>query len=422
MSPTNARRLPLVAAALLCCAAPARSADTEWTGWLGPQRTGFVEGYQPPATWPDELVKQWQVDVGTGYGSPLVADGRVWQHGRQGENEVIRCLDLKTGETIWEQSDRTPFKIGGGAEFHGKGPKSSPALAEGRVFTLSITGVLTARDAGTGRKLWQRDYSGEFGQNHPYWGASTSPLVDGDHVIVHLGNDERGALFAFDAATGEEVWRQGKDAAAYSSAILIEIDGVRQVIDWNQRVLTGVDAATGTQLWETPFPQVSSDQNMPTPSFHDGHIIVGAENRGVRSFSPRKNRDGTWTVAEDWHQKDVALDMSTAVVRDGLLYGFSHYRRGQLFCLDLATGDVLWSGPGRTGDNVTFLTVEGYVLALTDTGTLQIFAATGEGYEPVATYKVADTPSWAPPVLLEDGLLIKAETTLTRWGFVAAGQ
>lgn len=210
--------------------------------------------------------------------------------------------------------------------------------------------------------------------------------------------------------------------AAYSSAIIVEIDGVRQVIDWNQRVLTGVDAATGTQLWETPFPQVSSDQNMPTPSFHDGHIIVGAENRGVRSFSPRKNKDGTWTVAEDWHQKEVALDMSTAVVRDGLLYGFSHYRRGQLFCLDLATGDVLWSGPGRTGDNVTFLTVEGYVLALTDTGTLQIFAATGEGYEPVATYEVADTPSWAPPVLLEDGLLIKAETTLTRWGFVAAGQ
>ncbi|MFG0334759.1 MAG: PQQ-binding-like beta-propeller repeat protein, partial [Maioricimonas sp. JB049] len=172
MSHTIIPRLLIVAAGFLFCTVPSLAADIEWTGWLGPHRTGRVEGYTPPASWPDQLEKQWQMDVGIGYGSPLVADGRIWQHARQGDNEVVWCLDLATGETIWQQSYNTPFKIGGGAEFHGKGPKSSPAMADGRLFTLSITGLLCAWNAETGQQLWQRDYSREFKPNHPYWGAS----------------------------------------------------------------------------------------------------------------------------------------------------------------------------------------------------------------------------------------------------------
>jgi outer membrane protein assembly factor BamB len=177
-----------------------------------------------------------------GYGSPLVAGGRVYQHARQGDDEVVWCLDLKIGAVRWQQSYATPFKIGGGGEYHGKGPKSSPTLADGRLFTMSVTGMLTAWDAASGKRLWQFDASDRFKKTHPRWGASASPIVDGDRVIAHFGTDGRGALIALDAATGKEVWRQGEDGPSYASALVVEISGVRQVIDWNERALVGVDA------------------------------------------------------------------------------------------------------------------------------------------------------------------------------------
>ncbi len=388
--------------------------EANWTGWLGPNRNGWVSDFQPPTSWPKELKSAWQVDVGTGYGSPLVAGDRVYQHARQGEEEVVWCLDLATGDVEWRKSYRVPFKVRGGAEFHGKGPKSCPALADGRLFTLSILGTLYAWDAETGDLLWQRDYSARFKQGHPHWGASGSPLVDGDRVVVHFGTDDKGVLIASDTATGEQVWSQGNDPASYSSPIPVEIDGIRQVVDWNQRALVGVDAETGHLLWEYPFPQVTTDQNMPTPAFYNGRVLVGGENRGVRSVKP-KLENGKWTVTELWHQKSVALDMSTAVVNGDLLFGFSHYDSGRLFCLDIETGKVLWQGPPRTGDNVMFLSIPGYVVALIDDGELQIVSANGEKFDLAASYRVSEEPTWAPPVLLDDGFLIKDQQTLTRF-------
>jgi outer membrane protein assembly factor BamB len=414
------RAFVLSVTALICVLAGgfsgnASAADGDWTGWLGPERNGWVAGFQPPDEWPAQLEQVWQVDVGTGYGSPLVSGGRVYQHARQGEEEVVWCLDVDAGDVIWRRSDTVPFQIGGGAEKHGKGPKSCPALADGRLFTLSITGRLSAWDAESGDLLWGRDFADRFDKTHPYWGASTSPLVDGDRVIVHFGSDDRGALIALDVDTGDEIWSHGDDGASYASPILVEIDGVRQIVELNMRAIVSVESDSGRFLWEYPYPQVSTDQNMVTPVFYRGLVLQGGENRGIRCIEPQL-KDGAWTVEERWHQEDVALDMSTAVINGDLLYGFSHYSVGQLFCLDPLTGDVLWKGPGRTGENVMFLSIPGHVVALIDTGELQIIAASGDGHETIASYQVAETPStWAPPVLLDGGILVKDERTLTRW-------
>jgi len=389
-------------------------AEDFWPGWLGPERNGWVKGFTPPARWPAELKKGWQRDVGIGYGSPLVSGGRVYVHARQGEQEVAWCLDLKTGAVIWREAYPAPFKIGGGGEYHGKGPKSSPLLADGRLFTMSISGVLSAWDAASGKLLWRRDYDQQFTKSHPYWGAATSPIVDGKHLIVHFGTDEQGALVALDVASGKEAWNLDKDAPSYSSPLLVEIEGVRQVVEWNHRALVGVDSTSGRPLWEYPFPHVGSDQNMPTPVFHNGHILLGGENRGIHSLQPRLNGD-TWTVKEDWHQEKLALDMSTAVINGDLLYGFSHYDSGRLFCLDPRSGEILWQGPPRTGRNVMFLSIPGYIVALIDSGELQIVAASGSGYKKVASYRVAEGGTWAPPVLLKEGVLVKDIKTLTMW-------
>ena len=392
------------------------AADIHWPGWLGPNRDGWVSDFRPPAQWPKQLQRGWSVEVGTGYGSPLVSGGRVYQHARQGEVEVVWCLDLETGAVQWRKSYSAPFKIGGGGERHGKGPKSCPALADGRLFTLSIAGLLSAWDADSGDLLWRHDYGERFKKTHPYWGASTSPLVDGNRVVVHFGTDGEGALIALDAASGKEVWSHGNDAPSYSSPLVVEIEGVRQIVEWNQRVLAGIDSQSGRLLWEQEFPQVNVDQNMPTPTFHQGRILLGAENRGVTSYEP-KLKDGVWTVHEQWHQEKVALDMSTAVVNGNLLYGFSHYASGRLFCLDIDTGEILWHGPARTGQNVTFLAIPGLVVALINDGQLQIIAAKGDGFDKVASYRVSESQTWAPPVLLEGGILVKDHDTLTRWSW-----
>lgn len=391
--------------------------DAHWPGWLGPQRNGWVSGFQPPSEWPKQLRRKWQVDVGTGYGSPLVADGHVYQHARQGDDEVVWCFDLDSGDVRWRRSYAVPFKMGGGGEWHGKGPKSCPIYANGRIFTMSITGVLSAWDAETGEALWRRDYASRFRKSTPYWGAATSPIVDGDRVVVHFGGDDEGVLVALDVESGDEIWSQGKDGASYSSPLVAELNGVRQIVEWNHDGVVGVESGSGRLLWEYPFPHAETNQNMPTPTLHNGRVLVGGENRGIRSVHPQLN-DGLWTVKEQWFQEQVALDMSSAVVNGDLLYGFSHYDSGRIFCLDPETGEVLWQGPPRTGQNLTFLSIPGHVVALIDDGELRVIKASGDRYEQVASYRVADSPSWAPPVLMQSGILVKDKESLTMWSLI----
>ena len=390
------------------------SSGTFWSGWLGPERNGWVEGFRPLTQWPQELKKGWQVEVGTGYSSPLVADGLVYQHARQGDDEVVYCLDLKTGELKWRQSHEVPFKAAPGGERHGAGPKSSPALADGLLFTMSILGDLSAWHAESGKLLWRTDYGSRFQPNRPNWGVATSPIVDSGRVIVHFGNDDKGTLVALDVETGAEVWSQGSDGPSYSSPLVAEIHGVRQIVDWNHRALVGVDSESGRFLWEFPFPHIGPDQNMPTPVIHRGRVLLGGENRGIHCLEPQAG-DGTWSVKERWHQEDVALNMSTAVVNGELLFGFSHYSKGQFFCLDIESGEVLWQGPGRTGDNVMFLSLPGYIVALINDGRLQIIAARDDRFEQVASYRVAKSDTYAPPVLLQSGFLVKDLKTLSFW-------
>lgn len=420
-SKTSLRRLVLLQCATFagCFAPKGVWADSmpknHWPGWLGPRRDGWVDHFQPPRKWPTQPQKVWERRVGTGYGTPLVVGNRVFQHARHGENEVVWCLRHSDGNIVWRKEHPTPFQIGGGGQYHGKGPKACPTYSDGRLFTMSITGVLTARDAASGRLLWRRDLSARFKKLHPYWGASGSPIVDGRQVIAHFGTDGQGALIAHDAATGHRRWSHGKDGPSYASPLVVTIDGVRQVIDWNERVLAGIDAGSGKFLWEVPAKQSFTDQNMPTPVFHDGMILLGAENRGVRAIRPRL-RNGTWTATALWHQKSVALNMSTAVINKGYLYGLSHYGRGRLFCLDPKTGRVLWQGPPRTAQHATLLAVPGYVAALLNNGRFRVFRADPRnGYARVAEYRVSSTATWAPPVLLNDSLLVKDRDTLMRW-------
>jgi len=420
--------IPIPSRFLLLCLAstgallPDARADTaSWTGWRGAARDARVEHFAPPEVWPEALERAWRVEVGTGYATPVVVGGRIYQHAREGDEEVLRCLELGSGRSVWRKSMPVAFEPGRGGERHGRGPKSTPAYADDRIFTMSITGTVAAWSADDGDLLWKRDFRERFQPAHPYWGTATSPLVDQGRLFVHPGSCEDGALFCLDPATGEDVWVQDAHANCYSSPFIETVDGVRQLIGLNHDGLCGIDLASGRVLWHYTFPHHGNNQNTPTPVFHDGVFVVGAEDRGIFGVRPRRV-DGEWSVERIWRHREVSLDMSSPVVLDGAVYGFSEFKTGQLFCLDPMTGKVHWTGEPRGGDNAQLLSVAGHALVLNDRGDLQVLRANRERCEVVRRYQVAEDATWAAPALLGDALLVKDRTHLALWRFPARSE
>ena len=394
-----------------------KTSEVFWPGWLGPNRDGQVDYFEAPTEWPMELENVWSKEVGEGSSMPIVVDGRVYQHARQNGEEVVWCLDLGSGNVLWRKSDRVPYRISYFGERHGDGPLSNPIYANGRLFTFSVTGILSAWAADSGELLWRRDYSERFAPTHPKWGHSTSPLVDGEQVVVHFGSDDDGVLVALDVATGEEVWTEGEDGACHASPILVEIDGVRQIVEWNDESVVGLESQTGRRLWSYFLPHRGSNQNSPTPVYYRGRIIVGGENRGIRSLEPIRE-NGKWRVEENWHQRKVSLNMASAILSEGSLYGLSHFRQGQFFRMDPETGEVIWTSPSRMGEYATFLAIPDHVMILRDDATIEVLRSEGEEYRTVASYEVAESPTWTAPILLMDGILVKDRRKLFRWKFI----
>ena len=390
------------------------AAEIYWPGWLGPKRDGQVDYFDPPAEWPQSLTSDWSLVVGEGSGMPIVAKGRVYQHARLSGEEVVWCLDLESGEVLWQKSYPVKYQIQHFGTRHGNGPLSNPTWADGRLFTLSVTNIFSAWDADSGELLWRKDYSDRFRNAYPDWGASYSPLVDGEQVIMHFGGARGGILAAFDVATGEELWTEGNDGACHASPILIELDGVRQIVEWNHDAVVGIESQTGKRLWDYDLPHRGSSQNSPTPIHYQGRLLIGGENRGIRSLEP-KLENGKWMVTENWHQRGVSLNMASAIINGDSLYGKSHLKRGQFFRLDPMTGETIWLGPARMGEYATFLSIPGHILVLKDDATLEVHKADTEDYERVTVYTVAESPTWAAPVLLKDGFLIKDRMKLFKW-------
>src|SRR5436190_23130971 len=198
---------------------------------------------------------------------------------RQGDNEVLDAIDADTGKTIWQSSYAAPFTINPAAASHGKGPQSTPAFAGGKLFTLGMSGIVTAFDAATGKQLWQKPAS----PVGPLYGTGMSPLVDRGLVILHVGGHNKGALTAYDVNTGAVKWHWDGDGPGYGSPIVAEFDGTRQVITLTQENLVGVSASTGALLWKRRF-ETNYSQNCITPLLY-GQVVIGSGlEKGVTAF------------------------------------------------------------------------------------------------------------------------------------------
>jgi outer membrane protein assembly factor BamB len=321
---------------------------------------------------------------------------------------VVSCLRPESGDVIWQEGYAAPYAVNPAAVRHGKGVKSTPVVAGGRIYTFGINGILSCFDAKTGKPQWRK----EFGALD--FGTAMSPVVDRGLLIAHVGTNGRGALTAFDAQTGVEKWSWKGDGPAYASPIVVELSGTRQVVTQSQHNIVGVSAATGELLWRIPF-STPYEQNIVTPVLYRETLLFSGLGNGVMGVKVVK-RGSEWVAETVWQNQDVGMYMNSPVVSSDLLFGLSHLKRGQFFCLDPRNGTTLWTSEGRQADNAAIVDGGSVLFFLTNDAELIVARKSGKGFELLRKYSVADSPTWAHPVILNSGILIKDTTTLALWG------
>jgi outer membrane protein assembly factor BamB len=396
----------------LAPAPPAASpaAVSDWPQWRGPHRDGRARDFTAPQTWPKALREQWRVTVGVGHSSPLLVADRIYVFARVADEEVLLALDAASGKELWRSAQKVAYEMNPAARDHGKGPKSTPVFNNNRIYTLGISGHLSCHDARTGKVKWRKDFAGQYPNTSPLYGTAMSPVVENNLLIAHVGGQDKGALTAFDAETGKVVWSYEQDGPAYSSPIVAELAGARQVLTFTQKELIGLEAATGKLLWKLPAKS-SYDTNSVTPVVYKDTVIFSAEGQGITAIRPAR-RGAVITAEVVWNNKENELYMNSPVLEGNLLFGMSARRKGQFFSIDAETGKTLWQSPGRMGENAAIINAGKVLLFLTNDANLIVVPASAKEYAPLVQYTVAPSPTWAHPVVAGNRILVKDETTL----------
>jgi outer membrane protein assembly factor BamB len=389
----------------------AQRASSDWTQWRGPNRDG-VAPFSAPQAWPEALAKKWTVDIGQGYATPLVVGTRVFVFSRQGENEVMTALDLETGKEVWKNPGyAAAFEMMAATKQHGPGPKSTPVYANGRLFSIGMTGIVTAWDAATGKQVWQKP--GDTKNMPTFTSHAFSPIVDRGVVIFHLGGNAGGALTAFDVNTGAEKWSWKGDGPGYGSPVAADFGGTRQIIAITQKTLISLDAATGAVLWEKPWVS-SNATNSITPVIYGQTVIASGNTDPTTAFTVTK-KGAQWVVEQAWQNADIPMRFANPLVIADTLYGMSSRNSGQYFAVDAKSGKTLWLSEGRQAGNAALATVGPLILSLEDEGELVVSRANPGKFEEVKRYKLSESPTWTQAVCSGNRILVKDVTNLTLW-------
>lgn len=410
MMPTHRLLIGTCVLAGFTAGVTAQNAGPDWPQWRGPRRDGTLAAFTEPKTWPDALTERWKITVGEGYATPILVGNRVYQFSRQGQNEILRAIDAATGTIVWEKSYAAPFEMTSGTRRHGPGPKSTPTYADGRIFTLGMSSIVTAWDAATGKELW-RIPSGPL---QPEFHTAMSPLVDGTQMFLHLGGDKQGSLNSFDPATGKIRWSWTGDGPAYGSPIIADIGGTRHLLLFSQQHFIGIDPATGALLWSVPF-EARSTTNSITPLVHGNTIIISGQGKPLTAYIVAK-KGGKWAADIAWENPEVSMSFSNGVLVGDAIFSMSPLNSGQFFWADAKTGKTLWVSEPRQGGNAAITRSGDLLFVLKDSGELLVGRAKpGAAFTPIKTYTVATSATWAPPVISGNRIFVKDVETLALW-------
>jgi outer membrane protein assembly factor BamB len=404
----------------------------DWPQWRGANRDAKASGFSAPGTWPTNLTKKWSLKVGDGVATPSLVGDRLFVFARDGNKEVLRCLNAADGKEVWQDGYEARAADGPASGF--AGPRCSPTVSDGKVVTLGVRGSLRCYDATTGKKLWQKDEV----KTVPRFYTSSSPIVVDGTCIAQLGGESEGTVLAVDLATGDVKWKWSEDGTAYASPVLMTFAGTKVLIVEGSRAVVVLSLADGKQLWQTEYTVTGRGYNAATPMVDGQTVIITGSNRGARAFALEK--DGDKLVGKElWKSPENSVMYNTPILRDGHLFGLT--ATDSFFCLDTKSGKTTWTTPapkaspkgppkgppmggagGRPkgmmfgGGGYGSIVDAGSVLAgLTPAGTLVFFEASGKEYKQLASYKVADGGTYAYPILAGKRIFIKDRDSVTLW-------
>ena len=384
-----------------------------WPGFRGPGRDGVVRGARIATDWTaSPPVELWRRQVGPGWSSFAVSGDVFYTQEQRGDDEVVACYRLATGQPVWSHRDTARFWESNG----GAGPRGTPAVSNGRVYTLGATGILNALDAATGAVAWSRNAATDTGAKSPGWGFAASPLVIDDLVVVAAS----GRLAAYDAATGAPRWYGPEGGAGYSSPQLVTIHGVRQILLLRGSRTTSVAPADGALLWEhTGDPTVSILQPALTA---DGDVLVATGDSmgggGIHRLAVTRAQGG-WTVADRWASRGLKPYFNDFVVHEGHAFGFDG---SILSSIDLAGGERKWKG-GRYGHGqMLLLPDQDVLLVLSEEGELALVGAASDQHKELARFKAIEGKTWNHPVLVGDVVLVRNAEEMAAFRLPLAGR
>jgi outer membrane protein assembly factor BamB len=365
-----------------------------WPGFRGPHRDDVVPGVRIKTDWTaSPPVLLWRRPIGPGWSSFAVRGGLIYTQEQRGPDEIVACYKLSTGEPVWAHRDAARFWESNG----GPGPRGTPTLSGGRVYTFGATGIVNALNARDGTVVWSRNAASDTGMKTPQWGFASSPLVAGDVVIVAAA----GQLIAYDLVTGARRWTGPARGVSYSSPHLATIDGVAQVLLLSATGATSVALADGALLWEHAWPGYPIVQPALTA---DGDILISiSDSSGTRRLGVAHGPGG-WTVAERWTSNGLKPYFNDFVVHNGYAFGFDG---SILACIDLKDGKRKWKG-GRYGNGqIILLSDQDVLLVMSEEGELALVRATPDQFTELARFPALDGKTWNHPVLAGDVLLVR---------------
>jgi len=369
------------------------SKEPEWPGFRGINRDDIVHGTKIGSDWTKSPpVEMWRRPVGPGCSSFAIHGSLLFTQEQRGEYEMVTCYDINTGELVWKHGDKARFW-----DSHaGAGPRSTPTLYNGRVYTLGGTGILNVLDERTGLVIWSRNAASDNDVKVLTWGFTGSPMVVNDIVVVSLSGKPAG----YDAANGKFRWTGSDGGNGYSSPHLVTIDSVPQIILMSQAGAVSVDPLDGKQLWQYAWPVM--DRILQPALIEGGDFLFEGEAKGISRVTV-SHTNGEWTAKQLWTSAAMKQNFNDFIIHKGHAYG---YDGAAIACLDLKDGALRWRGAPYRGFSI-LLADQDQLLILTEKGELVMAEATPGRFRELARIKALKDRTWNHPALAGNILVVR---------------
>ncbi len=375
----------------------------DWPQWRGPNQDGVSLETGLATSWPEDGPKVlWRLPLSGGLSAIVVADGIAYTMNASDEGEFVVAIDPEKGSILWTSRCGDLFED----EEYGNGPRATPTVADGRLYALGGAGALVCLDAKTGEKQWGFNVVEKSGAENAEYGASASPVVVDDKLVVVAGESEGKSLVCLDAKSGETIWTALDDKAGYATPLVTEVGGVKLLAVFTAEGIVGVGLDDGTEFWRHPW-ETTMDANVATPICHDGKLFISTRN-STGSALFELSLDGETPKAEPvWQSRSMKNYISTSVLVDGHLYGFNATR---LTCVDLESGDALWRASGFNKGSL--IAADGKLIILGERGNLALAEASPEEYREISKFQLFDTITWIVPTLSDGKLYARNEAEI----------